>query len=42
MPLQPGRVPYLFHDLHPDAANFRDDVLSGLAAAPKALPPKYF
>ncbi len=42
MSLQPGRVPYLFHDLHPDAATFRDDVLNGLAAAPKALPPKYF
>lgn len=29
-------------DLHPDAADFRADVLSGLARAPKSIPPKYF
>lgn len=31
-----------FVDLHPELSDFRDDVLSGLRAAPKALPPKYF
>lgn len=39
---QPGLAPFLFHDLHPDSENFREDVLKGLAAARKALPPKYF
>lgn len=36
------RVPFQFHDLHPDAENFQADVLRGLAQAQKALPPKYF
>ena len=36
------RVPYRFYDLHPDAANFRGDVLSGLALPAKALAPRYF
>lgn len=31
-----------FIDLNPAADRFLDDVLAGLAAAPKALPPKYF
>lgn len=38
----PPRAEFLFHDLHPDTANFRADVLSGLAQPGKALPPKYF
>lgn len=36
------RVPFQFHDLHPDTENFRADVLRGLAQPQKALPPKYF
>ncbi len=31
-----------FHDLSPRASSFRDDVLRGLGASPKRLPPKYF
>lgn len=38
----PDRTPFQFYDLHPDAANFRDDVLAGLARPVKALPPRYF
>ena len=38
----PQRTEFLFHDLYPDTANFRADVLSGLAQPRKALPPKYF
>jgi dimethylhistidine N-methyltransferase len=38
----PGATPFLFHDLHPDSENFRDDVLRGLAQPRKALAPKYF
>jgi len=33
---------YSFHDLSPPAAGFREDVMAGLAARPKRLPPKYF
>jgi dimethylhistidine N-methyltransferase len=33
---------FQFHDLAPPAANFRDDVLSGLTQHPKRLSPKYF
>jgi dimethylhistidine N-methyltransferase len=29
-------------DLHPDAADFRADVVAGLARTPKSIPPKYF
>ena len=35
-------MPFQFHDLHPDTATFRDDVVNGLAQPRKALPPKYF
>lgn len=35
-----GRVQ--FFDYHPPAADFRADVLTGLAGLPKAIPPKYF
>lgn len=38
----PDNAPYQFYDLHPDAENFRCDVLDGLARSPKSLPPKYF
>ena len=31
-----------FHDLSPRPADFRNDVLRGLADSPKQLPPKYF
>ena len=31
-----------FHDLSPRPADFRNDVLRGLADSPKRLPPKYF
>jgi dimethylhistidine N-methyltransferase len=35
-------VRYEYHDLEPVAGSFLDDVLTGLAAPQKALPPKYF
>ena len=35
-------APYPFHDFYPDADNFRDEVLSGLALPAKALAPKFF
>jgi dimethylhistidine N-methyltransferase len=35
-------VRYEYHDLKPAAASFLDDVLAGLSAPQKALPPKYF
>lgn len=31
-----------FHDDHPGVASLRDEVLRGLAARPKAIPPKFF
>ncbi|MEE2565646.1 L-histidine N(alpha)-methyltransferase [Hyphobacterium marinum] len=31
-----------FSDLHPPSSDFRRDVLEGLAATPKTIPPKYF
>ena len=31
-----------FHDFHPDLGDFRQDVLAGLRASPKRIPPKYF
>jgi dimethylhistidine N-methyltransferase len=31
-----------FHDLQPRAASLLEDVIAGLSAAPKRLPPKYF
>jgi dimethylhistidine N-methyltransferase len=34
--------PYQFYDFFPDTENLRGDVLRGLAAARKSLPPKYF
>lgn len=33
---------YEYHDLKPGAGSFLDDVVAGLAAPQKALPPKYF
>jgi dimethylhistidine N-methyltransferase len=33
---------FAFHDLHPDAGRFLDDVLGGLSRPRKTLPPKYF
>ncbi len=33
---------FAFYDLHPEAGNFLDDVIAGLARPRKALPPKYF
>src|SRR5687768_7151810 len=38
----PSSVRYDYHDLSPDAGSFLDDVVSGLSAPRKALPPKYF
>jgi dimethylhistidine N-methyltransferase len=31
-----------FYDAHPGAASLRDEVLGGLAARPRAIPPKFF
>ncbi len=31
-----------FYDLHPPLANFREDVITGLSATPKAISPKFF
>jgi dimethylhistidine N-methyltransferase len=31
-----------FHDAHPGAADLHDEVLRGLAATPRAIPPKFF
>jgi len=31
-----------FYDAHPGAASLRDEVLDGLAARPRAIPPKFF
>ncbi|MEJ2382281.1 MAG: L-histidine N(alpha)-methyltransferase [Gammaproteobacteria bacterium] len=31
-----------FHDEHPGVSSLRDEVLRGLAAQPKAIPPKFF
>jgi dimethylhistidine N-methyltransferase len=36
------RARYDYHDLKPPAASFLDDVVAGLSAPRKALPPKYF
>jgi dimethylhistidine N-methyltransferase len=36
------RQRYVFHDLQPRVASFRDDVVSGLSQPQKTLPPKYF
>jgi len=33
---------YRFYDLHPEAADFRVDVIQGLSAPQPAIPPKYF
>jgi len=33
---------FYFSNLSADRANLRDDVLTGLAASPKSIPPKYF
>ena len=38
----PSGVRYEYHDLKPAAASFLDDVVEGLSAPRKALPPKYF
>lgn len=39
---RPGDPLAFFADLHPPASDFRRDVLEGLAADPKMIPPKYF
>lgn len=31
-----------FHDAHPGVASLRDEVLTGLAAEPRSIPPKFF
>ena len=31
-----------FHDFHPDVGDFRAEVLAGLTASPKRIPPKFF
>ena len=31
-----------FHDFHPDLGDFREEVLAGLSASPKRIPPKFF
>ena len=31
-----------FHDFHPDLGDFRAEVLAGLTASPKRIPPKFF
>ena len=31
-----------FHDFHPDLGDFREEVLAGLRASPKRIPPKFF
>src|SRR5687768_42371 len=33
---------YEYHDFEPAVASFLDDVVAGLSASRKALPPKYF
>jgi dimethylhistidine N-methyltransferase len=38
----PPCTEFQFYDLHPDAENLLDDVLSGLAQPQKSLAPKYF
>ena len=38
----PDETLAFFADLHPPKSDFREDVLSGLAASPKTIPPKYF
>ena len=38
----PASVRFEYHDLAPERASFLDDVIAGLSAAPKSLPPKYF
>jgi dimethylhistidine N-methyltransferase len=38
----PASGSYAYHDLRPAAASFLDDVVAGLSASPKTLPPKYF
>lgn len=34
--------PVIFYDYHPGVASLREEVLRGLAARPKAIPPKFF
>jgi dimethylhistidine N-methyltransferase len=38
----PPGVRYEFRDFGPAAGSFLEDVIAGLSAAPKSLPPKYF
>ncbi|HHJ17272.1 MAG TPA: L-histidine N(alpha)-methyltransferase [Gammaproteobacteria bacterium] len=38
----PGTSSIHFHDFHPALADFRSEVLAGLAQAPKQLSPKFF
>ncbi len=42
MALAPDDSLDFFVDLHPPASDFRKDVLDGLAARPRVIPPKYF
>lgn len=37
-----GQSGFVFHDLHPDAGSFLDEVIAGLTRPRKALAPKYF
>src|SRR4051794_37212390 len=38
----PSAVRYEYHDLGPTAGSFLEDVIAGLSAPHKAIPPKYF
>ena len=38
----PPSARYEYHDLKPAAGSFLDDVVTGLSAPRKTLPPKYF
>ena len=38
----PPAVRYEYHDLGPTAGSFLEDVIAGLSAPHKAIPPKYF
>ena len=40
--MQLSRRPIEVIDLHPHISSFRDDVIAGLRARPRSIPPKYF
>jgi dimethylhistidine N-methyltransferase len=40
--MDPMRARFSFHDLHPDAGNFLEEVITGLSGPRKSLSPKYF